>query len=298
MLDGALATELESRGANLDHDLWSANVLLESPQLIEEVSQDYLLAGADIIASATYQASFAGFAKEGLDQHQAARLMELSINLAEQARASFWTKESNRKNRVEPLVAASVGPYGACLADGSEYRGDYGLSKQQLIDFHRSRLQVLTSTSADLLAFETIPSLVEAEALIELLREFPEAKALISFSCKDDHHVSHGELFADCADLVAESDQILAIGINCTAPRHLLSLLQSASSVNKPLMVYPNSGEQWIASEHRWSGHAGDPMNAADWYDAGARIIGGCCRTTPADIRQMRKELMVHIGKS
>ena len=296
MMDGALATELECRGANLDHDLWSARVLLDSPELIQAVSEDYLNAGADIIVSASYQASFDGFEKDGVSHDHAATLMKESVHIACRARDSFLARGAQSSTRAWPLVAASVGPYGACLADGSEYHGNYGVGLQQLVDFHRPRLEVLLEAGADLLAFETIPSRKEAEALIKLLPEFPDAQALFSFSCKDDRHVSHGELFSECTELVAGSEQVIAVGINCTPPRFLVSLLQGARANQKPLMVYPNSGEKWIAEEHRWSGHAGDPMSATDWYDAGARIIGGCCRTAPDDIRQMRAELLAHVG--
>lgn len=297
MLDGALATELENRGANLDHDLWSAKILVESPELIRLVSRDYLRAGADVIASASYQASFDGFKKYGIDHERAASLMQLSVDLAVLAREAFWARNENRRGRVRPLVGASVGPYGACLADGSEYSGDYGLSKQQLKDFHRSRMEVLADTDADLMMFETIPSLLEAEALVELLSEFPGQTAILSFSCKDGIHVCHGEVFADCVKLAEGSDQVAAVGINCTAPGHLKSLLDSVGSVTTPLAVYPNSGEEWVASEHRWSGTAGKELAVTDWYDAGARIIGGCCRTTPADIKRMRAELTAHVTR-
>jgi len=296
MLDGALATELERHGADLDHDLWSAKILLESPELIRQVSERYLLAGADIIASASYQASFEGFEKCGIDRDRAASLMQLSIDLAVLARESFWARKENRKSRIRPLVAASIGPYGASLADGSEYSGDYGLGKEQLKAFHRPRLKVLAKTDADLLMLETIPSRLEAEALVELLTEFPGQAAILSFSCKDGEHICHGERFADCAEMAADSEQVQAVGINCTAPAHLNSLLGSVKGLNKPLAVYPNSGEKWVASEHRWCGQAGDGLTATEWYDAGARLIGGCCRTTPADIQRMRAELSDYIG--
>lgn len=143
MLDGALATELESRGADLNHDLWSARMLIEAPEMIHDVSHSYLLAGADIIATATYQASFEGFKKAGVDHDHARNLMHLSVDLAVLARENFWSITDNRRFRLRPLVAASIGPYGACLADGSEYHGNYGLNKQDLIDFHRPRLTEL-----------------------------------------------------------------------------------------------------------------------------------------------------------
>lgn len=295
MLDGALATELERHGADLQHELWSAKLLIEAPEMIRQVSRDYLVAGADIIATATYQASFEGFAKVGINRVRASNLMQLSVDLAVLAREAFWSAYQNHHGRLRPLVAASIGPYGACLADGSEYHGNYGLDKKALIEFHRPRMAELAHSDADLLAFETIPSKLEAEALIELLAEFPHRKAWLSFSCKDKEHVCHGEKFVDCAALAETSNQIIAVGINCTAPQYLVPLLESAQGINKPLIAYPNSGEEWVADEHRWSGTACAVQAATAWYDAGARVIGGCCRTTPDDIARMRAELLGHL---
>jgi homocysteine S-methyltransferase len=295
MLDGALATELERRGADLKHELWSARMLIEAPEMIRQVSQDYLVAGADIIATATYQASFEGFEKTGISRARASNLMQLSVDLAVLAREAFWSSYDNHLGRLRPLVAASIGPYGACLADGGEYHGNYGLDKKALIEFHRPRMAELAHSDADLLAFETIPSKLEAEALIELMAEFPQRKAWLSFSCKDEQHVCHGESFADCAALAETSDQIIAVGVNCTPPQYLVPLLKSAQHINKPLIVYPNSGEEWVADENRWSGTACEAQAAVAWYDAGARVIGGCCRTGPEDIARMRAELFAHL---
>jgi len=295
MLDGALATELERHGADLKHELWSAKVLMEAPEMIQRVSHDYLLAGADIITTATYQASFEGFENVGINRPRAGNLMQLSVDLAMLAREAFWSHYENHRGRLRPLVAASIGPYGACLADGGEYHGNYGLDKEALVDFHRPRMEELAHSDADMLAFETIPSKLEAQALIDLLAEFPQRKAWLSFSCKDEEQVCHGESFAECAALAETSDQIVAVGINCTAPQYMVPLLESARSVSKPLIVYPNSGEDWLADEYRWSGTASGSLNAASWYDAGARVIGGCCRTTPDDIARMRTELNAHL---
>ena len=295
MLDGALATELERHGADLSHELWSAKMLIEAPEMIQQVSHDYLVAGADIIATATYQASFEGFEKVGISRAMASNLMQLSVDLAVLAREAFWSSYENHLGRLRPLVAASIGPYGACLANGSEYHGNYDLDKKALIEFHRPRMAELAHSDADLLAFETIPSKLEAEALIELLAEFPQRKAWLSFSCKDEQHVCHGEPFADCAALAETSDQIIAVGINCTPPQYLVPLLESAQPLNKPLIVYPNSGETWVADENRWSGTACEAQAATAWYDAGARVIGGCCRTRPDDIARMRAELIAHL---
>lgn len=291
MLDGGLATELENRGADLDHFLWSARLLTEAPQLIEEVHFDYLLAGADIIATASYQASFDGFARAGYDRASAIELMHLSVELAVAARDRFWEEAERRRGRLRPLVAASVGPWGACLHDGSEYHGNYAIGRPGLREFHRERLDVLSATTADLLAFETIPSREEAEVLIELLADYPDWYAWLSFSCRDGLHVSHGELFADCVALAGSCPQLVAAGVNCTAPQHLLSLLDSADQSSAPLVVYPNRGETWVAEDNRWEGGGCDALAAEEWYRRGARLIGGCCRTGPDHIRAMRASL-------
>jgi homocysteine S-methyltransferase len=292
ILDGALATELERRGANLDDPLWSARMLLDGPGLIQQIHLDYFHAGADVATSASYQASFAGFARRGLDQAQTAELMVRSVRLAQEARDLFCSEAS--QSRLRPLVAASIGCYGATLHDGSEYRGDYGLTVAQLIDFHGPRLEILANCGADLLACETIPCLIEAEALVRLLPEFG-LPAWITFSCKDDRHVCHGELLAACLALADACDQVVALGINCTPPWLVEGLLASASGVTKkPLVVYPNRGERWDAEARCWRGENNSfnwGQAARSWYAAGARLIGGCCRTTPEDIRQMAQAL-------
>jgi homocysteine S-methyltransferase len=189
------------------------------------------------------------------------------------------------------LVAASIGPYGATLHDGSEYHGNYGLDKADLIDFHRPRMNVLADSDADLFAFETIPSMLEAEALIELLGEFPEHYAWLSFSCRDGTSVSHGELFADCIDLAAQSGQIVGAGLNCTAPEFVSSLLDSIPDKAIPLVVYPNSGEKWNPDGNRWTGEHSHDIPLREWYGKGARVLGGCCRVSTDTIAHMRTEL-------
>jgi homocysteine S-methyltransferase len=291
ILDGGLATELEKCGGDLDHFLWSAKLLAEAPELIARVHHDYLAAGADVIATATYQASFDGFERAGFDRRQAERLMRLSVELAVQARERFRSSAENPVDRMPPLIAASIGPYGACLHDGSEYHGNYDIGRQALRDFHRPRMDLLAATAVDLFAFETIPSREEAEVLVELMDDFPDKQAWLSFSCRDDKHISHGELFADCAALADATSQIVAVGINCTAPQHVSALLESAHRVRTPLVVYPNSGEHWVAQDNRWAGQECGVFAVSDWYARGARLIGGCCRTGPEDIRSIRAAL-------
>jgi len=287
IIDGAMATELEARGADLNHSLWSAKLLKEDPQLIQQVHYDYLLAGADIVTTASYQASFTGFAKQGYSHAVAAAFMQLSVQLALNARTAL---QEGFPERIKPLVAASVGPYGASLADGSEYRGNYGVSIEHLKDFHRERMRLLSQSGADLLAFETIPCKDEAEALIAVLEELPGVQAWISFSSKDAAHVSSGEDFAACIELINHCPQIIAAGVNCTAPQYIESLIKIAVSVtDKYIIVYPNKGDTWDAASKCWipaaENHQHFKTDAAVWYTAGARLIGGCCRTTPEDIR-------------
>ncbi|MBI1279190.1 MAG: homocysteine S-methyltransferase [Anaerolineaceae bacterium] len=291
VLDGAMATELEQRGADLRDPLWSAKVLMEAPHLIREVHADYFAAGADCATTASYQATFEGFARRGIGAEAAADLMRLSVKLAVEARDGFWADPANRAGRARPFVAASVGPYGAFLADGSEYRGDYGLNEEQLMDFHRPRMAVLAASGADMLACETIPCLVEAQALVRLLEEFPTISAWISFSARDGEYTNHGERLADCAALLGKHPQVAAIGVNCTAPQYIPDLIGAAhGSTDKPILVYPNSGETYDPMTKSWSGEDTCEAFASDaqiWFETGARVIGGCCRTTPEHIRQL-----------
>jgi len=285
LLDGALATEAERHGADLNDPLWSAKLLLEAPEILEAVNDDYLRAGADVATTATYQATFEGFAARGLDDGEASQLMRLAVDISRRA--------CDRRGRG--LVVASIGCYGAFLHDGSEYRGDYGLSRDQLMDFHRGRLEVLINAAPDVVAFETIPSLVEAEAIVALLDELPPVPALISFSCRNETEVCHGEPFAECVGLCGESAQVVAVGVNCTPPQHISALLVSAArATTKPLAAYPNSGERWDATHHQWL-PAEESFSLVDhvveWRNLGARLIGGCCRTTPDTIRAIAAKL-------
>jgi len=293
VLDGALATELERRGADLKDPLWSAKCLIERPDLIREVHLDYFRAGADVATTATYQATFDGFARRGIERQRAGRLMRDAVALAVDAREHFWGVESNRAGRLRPLIAASVGPYGAMLADGSEYRGRYGVDDGALAEFHRPRLQVLADTGADLLACETLPSLREALVLARELRHFPGVCAWISFSCRNGESTSEGDHIGECAAALSAYPQIAAIGINCTAPHYVTSLLRRMrANTDKPLVAYPNSGECYEASTKQWSGAGGDLRfgeQARLWFAEGARLIGGCCRTGPMEIRSVKQ---------
>jgi homocysteine S-methyltransferase len=291
ILDGALATELERRGADLFDPLWSAKYLIEQPGLIRAVHLDYYLAGADVATTATYQATFEAFERRGMTHAAAAGLMQDAVDLAVSARDEFWSVQQNRSGRLRPLVAASVGPYGAMLADGSEYRGHYAIDDVALAEFHRPRLRALARSGADLLACETIPCLREALVLARLLEEFPGLTAWISFSCRDGRSNCEGEDVAECAAALQSLPQIAAIGVNCTAPGYVSELLKRMRTATaKPLLAYPNSGERYDPKSKIWLGDSDShsfARQAQDWNAAGARLLGGCCRTTPEDIREI-----------
>ncbi|MHC4548709.1 MAG: homocysteine S-methyltransferase [Planctomycetota bacterium] len=278
ILDGGLATELEARGHDLPDELWSARLLLDDPGALLEVHRAYVAAGADCLITASYQATFEAFARRGISNSEAADKLQLSVTLAREARPK--------------LVAASVGPYGAALADGSEYTGAYDLDEEGLLAWHRRRFEVLTRSGADLLACETIPSFAEARALARLVDETP---AWLSFSCRDDEHISDGTPLAECIAALESNEHIVAVGVNCTAPRHVLALVRAARAVTrKPLVVYPNSGERYDVAQKRWTGLR-DPVEFAEaalaWRRAGASVLGGCCRTGPEHIARLRARL-------
>ena len=291
VIDGALATELQSRGYDLNDELWSAKILIEQPGAIRQLHYDYFKSGADCAITASYQATLEGFSKRGLTEREAKALLQRSVTLAREARDEFWEHESNRVGRAKPFVAASVGPYGAFLADGSEYRGEYDLTEKELMDFHRPRMKALIEAGADLLACETIPCLIEAQALVKLLSELGSIQAWISFSCRDEEHISEGQRLEDCVRLLESSPYVAAVGVNCTSPKYIPSLIHEAKKgTTKPVLVYPNSGEKYDASRHDWDGrpiYGSFSEETKEWFKAGARLIGGCCRTTPKDIAEI-----------
>jgi len=295
VLDGGLATELEARGNYLDDALWSAILLIHKPDLIRRLHVDYLVAGADCVVSASYQATVAGLMRKAQSEEQAIELLRRSVQLALEARDSFWSVPDRREGRIRPIVGASVGPYGAYLADGSEYTGDYDLDRQGLYEFHRDRWHILSACGADIMACETIPSRLEASVLASLTAETPAVPAWISFSLSDAKHLSDGSSLAETAREVAEVEQVVAVGVNCVAPGTVAEAIKQLVSVTeKPILAYPNSGEQWDATLRSWQRIA-TPVDFAavsqEWRELGARCIGGCCRTGPEHIRLIRASL-------
>jgi len=288
VLDGGLATELEARGLNLHDRLWSARALLEAPDLISAIHHDYLEAGADVISTATYQATIPGLVARGLSEADARRVLHSAVSLARRARDAYW-RGSAVAGRLRPIVAASIGSYGAYLADGSEYRGAYALSVEALANWHRPRLRALEASGADILAFETIPSLPEVEAVARLLAEREGPPAWISFQARDTRSLADGAPVERAAGWAERCARIVAAGINCVQPAQITPLLRAlAAGTAKPLVAYPNRGDAWDPVSRRWVGRhvtVDFAREAPAWRSAGARLIGGCCRTTPDDIR-------------
>ena len=280
--DGGLATELEARGHDLSDDLWSARLLDEAPEEIVAVHEAFFRAGTQIATTASYQASFEGFARRGIDRDGAERLMRRSVELGRSARDTSATAG---------WVAASVGPYGAMLAHGEEYIGRYGLSVAELMAWHRPRLEVLIDAGPDVLALETIPDSDEAQALVELVREL-RAPAWLSYTI-DGQRTRAGQPLEEAFAVAADVPEIVAVGVNCCAPADVPGAVTTARRVTgKPVIVYPNSGEVWDGVNRTWAGTPGlDAGLAIDWVSAGARIVGGCCRVRPDDIAAMAAAL-------
>ncbi len=270
-IDGALADELAARGHDLRHRLWSARLLAEDPDAIREVHRSYFAAGARVAISASYQASREGFRAEGIEADEADALLRRSVSLAKQARC-----QSVEQGVPGPLfVAASVGPYGAVLADRSEYRGRYGVGRDRLKAFHAERLEVLATAGPDLLAVETVPDIDEAEVIVELLADHPTVPAWLSYVCADDATTCAGQPFEEAVAVAAAAPTVVAVGVNCTAPQHIEGLLARARSVTDlPLVVYPNGSEGMLPAEL-----------VQRWARGGAALVGGCCGLGPSAVR-------------
>jgi len=281
LLDGGLSTALESLGNSLTSSLWTGELLRSNPERIRAAHQLYVDAGAKILISSSYQISFMGCQKVGWSESDVESALTLSTELA-------------RFSGVK--VAASVGPYGAALADGSEYRGNYKISIDELKDFHRRRLEILVKSKPDYLAIETIPELREAQAIIEVIAEIGvDIPYWISFSCSSEEAISSGELFSEAVKIVNQSKGAVAVGINCTAPHLITPLLRSAQS-HLPYIVYPNSGRTWDSKTKTWQGSENDALSSFEvekWALLGATIIGGCCSVGPQEIAKLKPRSLV-----
>lgn len=305
VLDGGFSTQLSCHvGHVIDGDpLWSARFLHTHPEEVINTHLDFLRAGADLIITNTYQASVEGFMEHlGLTQQQSYELIIRGAELAKRARTLYLEEYQDYiQNGQVPLVVGSIGPFGAHLHDGSEYDGSYAdtTSIETMREWHRPRIQALVEAGVDLLALETIPCQEEAEMLCDLLREFPNMKAWLAFSCKDNQSIAHGESFQKVAKKCWESnpDQLVAVGVNCCAPSYVANLLKGFNDDRPhapiPLIVYPNSGEKYNP-QIGWIDR--DKCEAVEvfiqqWLDLGVRYVGGCCRTYAADVSRIRNQV-------
>jgi homocysteine S-methyltransferase len=293
IVDGGLATELENLGQRLDHRLWSARILETDPDAIYQAHWNYLVAGAQCIITSTYQLSYQGCAELGYSHEYSQKLMLKSVNIAKQAVDDFVMQYQPTQR---PWVAASVGPYAAYLADGSEYTGTYSVNELQLQEFHDERFHTLAKSSADLLACETIPTLAEASALKSIVANHKDIQVWVSFCCRDGRSLADGSLLSEAVGMFQALENVLAVGINCTAPEFIDSLLRECQrgAPNKDYVVYPNSGECYDHHSHSWLG-IDNPQHlhkmAPQWRKMGAKLVGGCCRSTPAEIRLIAEAL-------
>jgi homocysteine S-methyltransferase len=288
IIDGGLSNVLEAQGCDLNHKLWTAHLLEKNPEAIIQAHLAYLQSGAQCITTSSYQASIPGFIDLGYDRNTAQKLILKSVQLAERA---IQTALDSGMMDVKPWIAASIGPYGAYLADGSEYSGDYGVSDQILRDFHLERIKILDRSNADILACETIPSIQEAQILSDLLLEV-EKPAWVSFSCKDEQHLNDGSTIREGVAIFRNHPKVFALGANCTNPKYISGIIQGlkANGGDHKIIVYPNSGEAYNAESKTWRGLS-DPQHfvamSKEWAKLGADMIGGCCRIGPEHIKGM-----------
>ncbi|GLF98896.1 homocysteine S-methyltransferase [Streptomyces yaizuensis] len=282
VLDGGLSNQLAAQGADLTDPLWTARLLRDGPGEIAAAHAAYARAGARVLISSSYQASHEGFGRAGAGRAEASALLARSVELARTAADAA---------PAEVWVAASVGPYGAVLADGSEYRGRYGLSPRRLERFHRPRIEALAAAGPDVLALETVPDTDEAQALLAAVAECG-VPVWLSYSVSGGR-TRAGQPLADAFALAAGRDQVVAVGVNCCAPGDVGPAVALAARVTgKPVVVYPNSGEEWDAGARGWRGPVRyDPASAPAWAAAGARLIGGCCRVGPETIAELARRL-------
>ena len=275
-IDGGLSTALEEQGADLKSILWTGELIEKNPDAIIAAHNAYISSGAEVVITSSYQVSFIGQEKTGKSDNEVSELLKLSTKLAKIATEGGKAK-----------VAASIGPYGAALGDGSEYRGNYQISESSLRDFHQKRIEVLAETNPDLFAIETIPSLSEAKIIEDLIIK-TKIPYWISFSCKDENNISEGDSLDTAISALVKSEDRIAVGINCTDPRFVTPLLRSISR-KEDFVIYPNAGRVWDADSKVWIGdRLGFSQYIADWIDSGARYVGGCCGVGPEQIAELR----------
>ena len=294
VLDGSMGTGLAEKGFNLNTALWTAGALVTAPQLIKQVHLDYFRAGADVGISDSYQATIPGFMAQGYTREEAAGLIAKSVQILRETGEQWWQEEGKAKGRPHPVTAGAAGPYGAYLADGSEYTGLYEVAEEKLRAFHRERMEILWDAGADILAIETIPSLWEAQIMAQEAERIG-ARAWVTFSCMNGERTSKGDLLRKAAALMDRMEAVDFVGVNCTHPKYISQCIREIkSATDKPIIVYPNSGEEYDPEKKQWKGirhqkTLGD--YASGWRKEGAKVIGGCCQTLSRQIEDIARRL-------
>ena len=282
-LDGGLSNVLEAQGCNLNHKLWTASIIKKNPEAIVNAHLEYINAGADIITTSSYQASIQGLKSIGNSKSEAREIILETVRLAERA--------AELAKGTKPHIAASIGPYGAFLADGSEYTGGYGISTEELNDFHKERIEILDGSSADFLACETIPCIQEAKVLSKNLAKCTKP-SWMSFSFKDEKHINDGSKFSDCIEIFLDHPKVFAIGVNCTKPEYVSNIIRTirSSEWRGKIIAYPNSGEVYCSKTKSWADSPSQFLEfAQEWKTLEVDIIGGCCRIGPAEIKELKQ---------
>jgi homocysteine S-methyltransferase len=292
IIDGGLSNVLEDFGCDLNNELWVANILTTNPEAIIKTHLAYLEAGAQIISTSSYQATIPGFMKLGFTESESEMLIIKSVELASTALQRFIEEKKNSKT---PLIAGSIGPFGAFLADGSEYSGNYNITDKELKVFHERRIRLLDESGCDILALETIPSFQELKIISEILKT-TNKQAWVSFSCKDENHINDGTTIKKCAIFLKSHPNVFAIGVNCTLPKYISGLIINLKQVlgDKKIIIYPNSGESYNAKSKTWFGISDPELfseMADEWLDLGADIIGGCCRIGTLHIKHLKEQI-------
>lgn len=292
VLDGAMSTELENIGINLNDSLWTAKVLAEEPEAIKQVYSNYITSGADACMTASYQASILGYTQRGYSIEEAESFIANSIYLLLEARKEWWESEGKKSGRIIPLAIASIGPYGAYLADGSEYTGNYDVTEANLRNFHKRRIEILKEAGAEIFGLDTFPNLTEAKICAEIFEEL-KVDFYASFSFKNEKVTNSGNTILECVEGLNKYKKLKAIGVNCTKPKYITDIIKGYKKVTDlPIIVYPNSGEEYDPITKKWNGEKDLTIYTNwlnDWAEAGATIIGGCCGVTHEDINQIYK---------
>ncbi len=296
ILDGALGTQMQNHGFNINDSLWSAKFLDENPNAIKLVHKEYLEAGADCIITSSYQASLEGFLEKGFSEEKADHLISSSIKIAKDTRDEFWESYKN-SDRLKPLVAASIGPYGAYLANGAEYSGAYEISEKKLSSFHKRRLDTIMKMSPDIIACETIPLFSEIKILSKLLEKYKTTTSWLCLSAKNESLTNAGDDVEEVISWLNAQKHIDAIGVNCTAPQYISTLVKKIKKLSdKLIVIYPNGGSAYNPITKLWESSLTNSEEFAKmaylWNSLGANIIGGCCETTPKEIKKIREYLL------